>query len=85
LTNYYPSELSPSAGFIRAFNEWALLDRGYKIRLSLFLIYNMDKLLLGRKIDLNKPDLRQSLTKCLFSFKNKENKKDALVGILKLL
>lgn len=79
------TDLPPSAGIIRGFNEWTLQDRGYKIRLNLLLIYNMEELELGKKIKADAPDLREGLTKCLFKFKDSKRKQDALVGIIKLL
>ncbi len=70
---------------IRDFYEKTLLDRGYPVRIDILIIYDANKLERAEKIDPNAPDGRPETTNCLYKFKDKENKRDALVGIIKIM
>ncbi|MBU2566502.1 hypothetical protein KKG46_02990 [Patescibacteria group bacterium] len=70
---------------IKKFYENALLDRGFGVRVDLLLIYDANKLEKAKKISLDAESTRSELEDCLYKFKDKDNKKDALVAIVKIL
>jgi len=67
------------------FYEHTLLDRGYAVRIDLLLIYDPKKLKRARKIHKGSMGVRKGLNQYLYKFKNPKNKKDALLGIIKVL
>jgi len=73
------------ADFIKKFYENVLLDRGYRLRLDLLVIYDLHQLIQADKIDKVKPDVSEHLVPYLFRFKDPEHKQKALLGIIKLL
>jgi len=73
------------ADMIKKFYENVLLDRGYRLRIDLLLIYDLNQLVRAEKIDKEKPDVDARLEPYLFRFKNPENKKESLIGIIKIL
>lgn len=69
----------------KKFYENVLLDRGYRVRIDLLVIYDANKLEKAKKIDPEAESARPELEDCLYKFKDPDNKKDALVGIVKIL
>jgi len=67
------------------FYEHTPLDRGYAVRIDLLLIYNPQKLKKARKLHQRAQSLRKGLNNYLYKFKDHENKKDAIIGIIKIL
>jgi hypothetical protein len=66
------------------FYEHTPFDRGYKVRIDLLLIYDSNKLKKARKIHSKAKSVRKGLNNFLYKFKDPKNKKDALVGIIKI-
>jgi len=73
------------ADFIQKFYENVLLDRGYRLRVDLLLVYDLHQLVRAKKIDSDKSGVDPRLEPYLFKFKNQQQKKQALLGIIKLL
>jgi hypothetical protein len=67
------------------FYEHSPLDRGYPVRIDLLLLYDPDKMESAGLIHPNSPPVSPDLEKYLYKFKDRANKKDALVGIVKIL
>jgi len=67
------------------FYENTIKDRGYSVKIDLLLIYNSNKLVKAKKIDFHIKRNRKGWDKHLYKFKHPENKKDALLGIIKIL
>ena len=78
----YPSLFGDA---VKKFYENVLLDRGYRVRIDVLIIYNAKKLKRAKKINPNAESARPELEGCLYKFKNPKDKKDALVGIVKIL
>ena len=78
----YPSMFGDT---VKKFYENVLLDRGFKVRIDVLIIYDADKLVKAKKVDQNAERLRPQLEECLFKFRDPKNKKDALVAIVKIL
>ncbi|KKS83600.1 MAG: hypothetical protein UV60_C0037G0009 [Parcubacteria group bacterium GW2011_GWA2_43_11] len=70
---------------VKKFYENVLLDRGFKVRIDILILYDANKLTRAQKIDPNAESARPELEECLYKFKNPEHKQDALVGIVKIL
>ncbi len=70
---------------IRRFYENALLDRGYRLRIDLIVLYDPKQFIRAEKIDFTKPSVEPHLEEYLWKFKNPERKQDALVGLIKIL
>ncbi len=70
---------------VKKFYENVLLDRGYKVRIDLLIIYDASKLVKAKKIDSKAERARPELEECLYQFKDPEHKPEALVGIVKIL
>lgn len=70
---------------IKRFYENVLLDRGYRLRLDLLMLYNPKLMVPAEKIDPTKPGTDPHLEKYLWRFKNQKNKPEALVGLIKIL
>jgi hypothetical protein len=73
------------ADFIQKFYENTLFDRGYRLRLNLLVIYDLNQLVKAEKVDTDKPSVSPHLEPYLFRFKDPEHKPEALLGIIKLL
>lgn len=72
------------ADIIQKFYENTLLDRGYRLRIDLLLIYDLNQLTKAEK-NPEKEGVHPRLEPYLFKFKNPENKPQALIGIIKIL
>lgn len=70
---------------IRRFYENVLLDRGYRLRVDLIVLYDPEQLVQAEKIDHTKPSTEPHLEQYLWRFKDPDNKPRALVGIIKIL
>lgn len=70
---------------IRRFYENTLLDRGYRLRIDLIVIYDPRQMVQAEKIDHTKPGTEPRLERYLWRFKDQENKSKALVGLIKIL
>lgn len=73
------------ADIIKKFYENVLLDRGYRLRIDLLSIYDLHQLARATKEDKSKPGTHPRLEPYLFRFKDRENKQQALLGIIKIL
>jgi hypothetical protein len=72
------------ASIIQKFYENVLLDRGYRLRIDILLIYDLNQLKRARKISPIKSGVHPRLEKYMFKFKNPENKLKSLIGIVTL-
>lgn len=72
-------------GLIKLFYENVLLDRGYRLRLDLILLYDPTQIVQAHKIDHTKPSIKPHLEEYLWRFKHPEQKDKALAGIIQLL
>jgi hypothetical protein len=70
---------------IKKFYENVLLDRGYRVRIDILIIYDADKFLRAQKIKERIKSVRSELEACLYKFKDPKNKREALVEIVKIL
>lgn len=70
---------------IKRFYENALLDRGYRLRIDLIVLYDPKQFVPAEKIDHTKPSTDAHLEKYLWRFKDQNNKARAVVGLLKIL
>jgi hypothetical protein len=73
------------ADFIKKFYENTLLDRGYRLRVDLLLIYDLHQLVQAKKVEQNKPSIPAHLEPYLFRFKDPAHKQESLSGIIKIL
>lgn len=73
------------ADFIQKFYENVLLDRGYRLRLDLLVIYDLHQLMPAEKIDPALPGVEPHLETYMFRFRDPARKPQALLGIVKLL
>lgn len=73
------------ANFIQKFYESVLLDRGYRLRIDLLVIYDLHQLIQADKVDKDKPSVHPRLEPYLFRFQDPESKPRALLGIIKIL
>lgn len=73
------------ADFIKKFYENVLLDRGYRLRIDLLVIYDLHQLVQANKLDESQPSVHPRLEPYLFRFKDPKNKPEALLGIIKIL
>lgn len=76
---------SEGADIIQKFYENALLDRGYRLRIDLLVIYDPAKMILAKKIGDRKPSVHPRLERFMFKFKDPNDKLAALLGIIKIL
>jgi hypothetical protein len=79
------NHLGEGADMIQKFYENTLLDRGYRLRIDVLLIYDLHQLVQAEKIDASKPSIHPRLEPFLFRFKDPDHKQKALLGIIKLL
>ncbi len=73
------------ADVVYHFFEHTPLDRGYPVRIDILLIYDSSKLVRAEKIDSDAERARIETEECLYKFKNPKKKKEALVGVVKIL
>ena len=78
----YPTEFGD---IIWHFYEHTPLDRGYAVRIDLLLIYDQKQLKKAKKFKSKALSVRKGLNNYLYKFKHPEKKKDALLGIIKIL
>jgi hypothetical protein len=70
---------------VRRFYENALIDRGYRLRIDLLVLYDPDQMVKAEKVDETKPNVDAHLEEYLWRFKDQENKPAALAGVIKIL
>lgn len=73
------------SGLIKLFYENVLLDRGYRLRIDLILLYDPLQMIQAKKVDMTKPSVSLELEQYLWRFKDPNNKPKALRGIIKIL
>lgn len=73
------------ADIIQKFYENVLLDRGYRLRIDVLLIYDLNQFIQAEKIDQTKSGVHPRLEPYMFKFKDPEHKQRALLGVIKLL
>ena len=82
----YPGELPGLfAETIYNFYEHTPFDRGYAVRIDLLLIYDLGQLELAKKVKFRDTNIKLGLEDYLYKFKDRDNKKAALLGIVKVL
>jgi hypothetical protein len=69
---------------IKRFYENTLLDRGYRLRIDLIVLYDPKQMIQATKDANTKSNISPHLEQYLWRFKNPERKPDALVGIIKI-
>lgn len=74
----------PFAEDVRRFYENTLIDRGYRLRLDLLVLYDPNQLIKAEKVDSDKPSVASHLEEYLWKFKSPEQKQMAVVGIVKI-
>ena len=79
--NKYPSIFGE---VVYNFFEHAPTDRGYAVKIDLLLIYDPKKLAKAKLTNPNIKRKRGRWDKYLYKFKDQKNKKDALLGIVKI-
>lgn len=67
------------------FYEHAPLDRGYPVKIDLLLIYDIHQLKRAKKFNPKSKSVRFGLNNYLYKFKNRKNKAESLLGIVKIL
>ena len=67
------------------FYEHTLFDRGYAVRIDVLLFYDPKHLRKARKFNKTSKGVRKGLGNYLYKFNDPKHKKDALVGIVKIL
>ena len=80
-TYKYTSEF---ADIVWHFYEHAPYDRGYPVRIDMLIVYDAKMLTKAIKVK-EKPEVRKELTDYLYKFNNPEEKKEALIGVIKIL
>jgi len=70
---------------IRRFYENTLLDRGYRLRIDLLVLYDPSQLVRAEKVDNDRPSVAPHLEEYLWRFRNPGDKAGAVVGIVKIL
>jgi hypothetical protein len=81
-TDTYPTLFGET---IYDFYEHAPLDRGYPVRIDLLTIYDEKKMALAKLKSPQFTRVTANMEKYLYTFKDRDNKKDALLGIVKIL
>jgi len=84
LDDFY-EDTSMFGNTVKKFYENVLLDRGFRVRIDVLIIYDANKLIRAKKINPKAESVRPELEECLYKFKEPEHKQDALVGIIKIL
>lgn len=75
----------PFSEDVRRFYENTLVDRGYRLRIDVVVLYDPEQFIRAKKIDDNHPGTDAHLEEYLWKFKNSSNKPEALKGIIKIL
>lgn len=70
---------------VKLFYENTLIDRGFRLRVDLILLYDFRQMVKAEKVDNTKPGVCSNLEKYLWRFQDPKNKQRALVGIVKIL
>jgi hypothetical protein len=70
---------------VKLFYENVLLDRGYRLRLDLIVLYDPDQLTPATPVDDTQPRVSEHLESFLWRFKYPDNKAAAIKGIIKVL
>lgn len=70
---------------VRRFYENTLLDRGYRLRIDLIVLYDPKQMVQAEKADHIKPSTQPHLEQYLWRFKDPNNKPRAVAGIIKIL
>ena len=78
----YPSLIGDT---VHDFYANAPLDRGYPVRIDLLIIYDSRQFELARKFSPQSIGVGSRLEKYLYRFKDRSHKKDALIGVVKIL
>ena len=81
-TDTYPTLFGDT---IYDFYENAPQDRGHPVRIDLLVFYDTDKLERAKLINPEAVGVSTSLEKYLYKFKDRNNKRDALLGVIKIL
>ena len=74
----------PFSEDVRRFYENTLLDRGYRLRIDLIVLYDPKQFVRAEKVDYTKPDVAPHLIEYLWKFKDPDNKPKAVAGIIKI-
>jgi hypothetical protein len=75
----------PFADDIKRFYENTLIDRGYRLRIDLLVLYDPAQLTRAEKVDNSKPSLAPHLEEYLWKFKDPDYKPKSVAGIIKIL
>lgn len=70
---------------VKRFYENALLDRGYRLRIDLIVLYDPEQMIKAEKIDPSHPSVGEHLEQYLWKFKQPEYKSMAIKGIIKII
>jgi hypothetical protein len=70
---------------IKRFYENAIIDRGYRLRIDLIVLYDPKQMVKAEKIDKSKPGVSPNLEQYLWRFKNPDQKALAVKGLIKIL
>jgi len=70
---------------VRRFYENTLLDRGYRLRIDLIVLYDPTQMIRAEKVDHSKPSIEPHLEQYLWRFKNPNKKASAVRGVIKIL
>jgi hypothetical protein len=81
-TDNYPTLFGDT---IYDFYENALQDRGHPVRIDLLILYDINKLEPAKLKNQGSDRIEHRLAKYLYRFKDRENKRNALLGIVKIL
>jgi hypothetical protein len=81
-TDTYPTLFGDT---IHDFYENAPQDRGYPVRIDIIVLYDSNKLEPATLISEKPTGVTPQLAKYLYKFKERDNKRDALLGIVKIL
>lgn len=70
---------------VRRFYENTLLDRGYRLRIDLIVLYDPTQMVQAEKVDMDKPNVDEHLQQYLWRFRDPDQKPNAVKGIIKIL
>lgn len=74
----------PFSEDVRRFYENTLLDRGYRVRMDLIVLYDPAQLVRAEKLDASLPNVDSHLEEYLWRFRDPNNKSAALKGMIKI-
>ncbi|MDE1836893.1 MAG: dephospho-CoA kinase [Euryarchaeota archaeon] len=72
-------------GVVWHFYNGAPIDRGHPVRLDLLIFYDARKLVKARKLNSRTKGVRRGLGRHLYRFKNRQDKRSALLGLVEVL